>query len=80
MDEPAPGYPKRPVARDAEAAGVLKARPLTNLYNDRPQWLADAHAALDAAVAAAYGWDAGISDEDALAKLLALNLADEAPG
>ena len=27
----------------------------TNLYNARPQWLADAHEALDAAVAAAYG-------------------------
>ena len=41
----------------------------------RPQWLADAHAALDAAVAAAYGWPAGISQDDALRELLALNLA-----
>ena len=41
----------------------------------RPQWLADAHAALDAAVAAAYGWPAGISNDDALRELLALNLA-----
>ena len=40
---------------------------MTNLYNARPQWLADAHAALDAAVAAAYGWPADISDEDACA-------------
>jgi hypothetical protein len=48
---------------------------LTNLYNTRPQWLADAHRDLDAAVAAAYGWPADISEEDALAKLLALNLA-----
>ena len=30
-------------------------------------------AVLDAAVAAAYGWDADISDEDALRELLALN-------
>ena len=30
-------------------------RTLTNLYNDRPQWLAAAHTALDTAVAAAYG-------------------------
>ena len=74
VDEPVSGYPKRPVARDAEAAKKLKARTLTNLYNARPQWLADAHAALDAAVAAAYGWDAGISEEEALGELLALNL------
>ena len=78
-DEPVPGYPQRPVAREAEAAKALKARTLTNLNNDRPQWLADAHAVLDAAVAAAYGWDAGISDDEALIELLALNLAGEAP-
>ena len=39
-------------------------RTLTNLYNARTQWLADAREALDAAVAAAYGWSAGISDEE----------------
>ena len=33
----------------------LKKRTLTNLYNQRPAWLADAHPALDAAMAAAYG-------------------------
>ena len=75
MDEPVPGYPKRPVARDETAANELKVRTLTNLYNARPQWLADTHAALDAAVAAAYGWDAGISEDQALPELLALNLA-----
>ena len=68
-----PGYPKRPVARDEEAKKELKARTLTNLYNVRPQWLADTHAALDAAVAAAYEWDARISEEELLAKLLMLN-------
>ena len=73
VDEPVPGYPKRPVARDEAAAKELKARTLTNLYNARPQWLADAHAALDSAVAAAYGWDGGISDHDALTALLDLN-------
>jgi hypothetical protein len=39
-------------------------------------WLADAHAALDAAVAAAYGWvdySPGVADNDILARLLALN-------
>ena len=48
-------YPKRPVARNDTAAKELKARTLTNLYNARPQGLADAHATLDASVAAAYG-------------------------
>ena len=51
-------------------------RTLTNLYNQRPAWLADAHAALDAAVAAAYGWadySAAMTDNEILARLLALN-------
>jgi len=73
VDEPVPGYPKRPVARNDAAVKQLKARTLTNLYNARPQWLADAHATLDAAVAAAYGWDAGITEDDALGSLLRLN-------
>ena len=76
VDEPVPGYPRRPVPRNDAAAKALKARTLTNLYNARPQWLADAHATLDAAVAAAYGWDADISEPDALRELLALNLGE----
>ena len=76
VDEPVPGYPTRPAPRDETAAIALKTRTLTNLYNARPQWLADAHATLDAAVATAYGWPTDISDDDALAKLLALNLAN----
>ena len=72
VDEPVPSYPKRPVPRDETAAKELKKRTLTNLYNARPQWLADAHANLDAAVAAAYGWPADISEDDALRELLAL--------
>ena len=60
VDEPVPDYPKRPVARDEDAARGLKKRTLTNLYNARPQWLVDAHAALDATVAAEYGWSADI--------------------
>ncbi len=77
--EPAPGYPKRPVARDEAAAKELKARTLTNLYNTRPRWLADAHAALDAAVAGAYGWDTGISEEEALRELLTYNRTNARP-
>jgi hypothetical protein len=46
----------------------------TNLYNARPAWLVNAHAELDAAVAAAYGWPADLSDHEILKRLLALNL------
>ena len=73
VDAPVPGYPKRPLPRNEDAAKALKKRTLTNLYNARPQWLADAHAALDAAVASAYGWPVDISDYGALGELLALN-------
>ena len=72
-DEPVTDYPKRPVPRDEVAAKELKARTLTSLYNARPQWLVDAHATLDAAVAAAYGWDAAIPHDVALERLFALN-------
>ena len=54
-------------------ASELKKRTLTNLYNQRPTWLANDHAALDTAVAAAYGWPDGLSDVDILERLLALN-------
>ena len=50
-----------------------KKRTLTALYNARPAWLVNAHAALDDAIAAAYGWPAGLSDDEMLARLLALN-------
>ena len=73
VDEPASGYPKRSVPRDADAASALRKRTLTNLYNARPQWLMDAHDALDAAVADAYGWPATITEADALAELVSLN-------
>ena len=53
----------------------LRRRTLTNLYNRRPTWLANAHAALDAAVADAYGWPADLPDATILERLLALNLA-----
>ena len=73
VPEVVPGYPDRVLARSAKAAETLKTRTLTNLYNQRPQWLAAAHRDLDAAVAAAYGWPAEIGDEEALRHLLALN-------
>ena len=49
-------------------------RTLTNLYNQRPQWLENAHSRLDAAVAAAYGWSPSLYDQAVLGRLLALNL------
>jgi len=52
----------------------LKKRTLTNLYNQRPTWLQNAHAQLDAAVYAAYGWLPDVPDEEVLKSLLALNL------
>ena len=73
-------YPDRIVPRaglsDADAKALQK-RTLTNLYNQRPAWLAMAHEALDAAVAAAYGWadyTPEMNDDEILARVLALNL------
>ena len=67
--EPRPGLSEP----DAKA---LQKRTLTNLYNQRPAWLAQAHEALDTAVAAAYGWpdySAAMPDDEILRRLLALN-------
>ena len=55
-------------------ANQLRRRTLTNLYNQRPTWLANTHALLDAAVADAYGWPADLPDAAILERLLALNL------
>jgi hypothetical protein len=74
-------YPNRILPRanlDAADVAALKKRTLTNLYNERPAWLADAHAALDASVAGAYGWadySSAMTDNEILSRLLALNQA-----
>jgi hypothetical protein len=63
---PRPGFEKE-----------LAKRTLTNLYNQRPAWLAQAHEPLDLAVAAAYGWadyTPTMADDQILRRLLALNL------
>lgn len=78
VPEVVPGYPDRILPKDEEAAKELKKRTLTNLYNARPQWLTNAHAALDEAVAEAYGWGddwrAGmLTDDEILARLFRLN-------
>jgi type II restriction/modification system DNA methylase subunit YeeA len=66
-------YPDRILPLDDKAAAILKKRTLTNLYNERPAWLDAAHRDLDAAVAAAYGWPADLTDEQILERLFALN-------
>lgn len=71
--EVVPGYPDRILPVSPEAEKELKKRTLTNLYNARPTWLANAHKALDEAVAAAYGWPADLPDDEVLARLFALN-------
>ena len=70
-------YPDRIVAKPGFEKELAK-RTLTNLYNQRPAWLAQAHAALDLAVAAAYGWGeytSAMPDDEILRRLLAMNLA-----
>ena len=56
----------------------LKKCNLTNLFNARPTWLQHAHATLDRAVWAVYGWDdpvpADVEEDPILARLQALNL------
>ncbi|MDQ3694336.1 MAG: class I SAM-dependent DNA methyltransferase [Chloroflexota bacterium] len=73
LDQKRRAYLDPPDATEAE----LKKRTLTNLYNERPAWLDHAHAALDRAVWAAYGWDdpepAAVPEDQILARLLALN-------
>lgn len=74
LPEVVAGYPDRLLPADAKAAAALKERTLTVLYNQYPKWLDNIHRDLDAAVAAAYGWPAELSDDEVLARLLALNL------
>ena len=66
-------YP-RIAPKDAECAALLAKRTLTNLYNENPTWLRNAHRTLDEAVFAAYGWSPDLTDDQLLEKLLALNL------
>jgi type II restriction/modification system DNA methylase subunit YeeA len=76
--EVVPGFPDRKVPVSDSASLELKKRTLTKLYNERPSWLVQAHERLDVAVAAAYGWPADISEEEALRALLELNLSRSA--
>jgi type II restriction/modification system DNA methylase subunit YeeA len=76
--EVVPGYPDRILPVDEMAEAILKKRTLTNLYNQRPAWLDNAHATLDEAVAEAYGWGddwrAGkLVEDEILSRLFQLN-------
>lgn len=76
VPEVTPGFPDRIIPKPEHAA-ELKQRTLTNLYNARPTWLDNAHQALDAAVAVAYGWQdytPEMPDTEILQRLLILNL------
>lgn len=53
----------------------LAQRTLTNLYNQSPTWLINAHDALDLAVVDAYGWAVAVSDDEIVERLLEINLA-----
>jgi len=64
----------RVVPKDSESSKKLAKRTLTNLYNERPAWLVNAHRKLDQAVFSAYGWPVDLTDEQILERLLALNL------
>lgn len=75
VPEDVPGFPDRLRPKNAKAARTLAGRTLTALYNERPAWLVEAHRALDEAVAVAYGWPTNIPIDEALRKLLELNLA-----
>lgn len=70
-------HPDRIVARPGHEKELAQRTP-TKRYNQRPAWLAGAHAALAAAVAAAYGWadwTPAMHDDEILRRLLALNRA-----
>jgi len=66
------GYPERLIPKKGHE-NQLKKRTLTNLYNEKPSWLENAHRLLDEAVTSAYGWSADLSDEEILKNLLKLN-------
>ena len=75
------GFPDRIIPKPGHEV-ELKKRTLTNLYNARPTWLDNAHKALDAAVAAAYGWrdyTPDMADDEILRRLLALNRERSGP-
>lgn len=70
LDERRNGWLNPPGLTEAE----LQKRTLTNLYNQRPEWLEQAHERLDRMVYAAYGWGYPLEADEVLARLVELNL------
>jgi len=60
---------------DEDAGRLLRKRTLTNLYNESPAWLTDAHRALDEAVLSAYGLSVDSSNAAILLALSEFNAA-----
>jgi hypothetical protein len=58
----------------------LRRRTLTNLYNDAPTWLRQAHERLDRAVLAAYGWSYPMATDQVLEGLIQMNATRRAVG
>ncbi|PIZ31868.1 MAG: class I SAM-dependent DNA methyltransferase [Alphaproteobacteria bacterium CG_4_10_14_0_8_um_filter_53_9] len=73
LPEVVEGYPDRILPKNEKAAGILKNRTLTKLYNENPAWLQNAHANLNIAVSQAYGWENDMKDDEILAELLKRN-------
>jgi type II restriction/modification system DNA methylase subunit YeeA len=73
IPEVVPGYPDRLQPKNETAASELKKRTLTKLYNVNPAWLQHAHRELDEAVAAAYGWEWPLLDDEIIKRLFKLN-------
>jgi type II restriction/modification system DNA methylase subunit YeeA len=67
------GFPDRIVP--IKANDELRRRTLTNLYNAKPTWLANAHRVLDEAVGAAYGFPPDLPEDELLPRLLEVNQA-----
>jgi hypothetical protein len=76
IPEVVPGYPDRVISKPGHEDDLKKCT-LTNLYNQRPTWLDNAHKTLNKAVAVAYGWTRlytrDMPDREILGRLLALN-------
>jgi hypothetical protein len=68
------------VSKDQQAANELAKRTLTNLSNQMPAWLKQAHQELDEAVFAAYGLPSSLTDDEILARLLDLSMRRASPG
>ena len=67
MPEIVRGYPDRILPKNEAAAAELKKRTLTNLYNQRPQWLADAHLNFNPPLPAPFGCPPKIPNKNPLA-------------